>query len=208
MGEMADGSHHLVVFPVIQNKGNGSNGLCNRHNAFCIEAQSLRAGAVLSLGRRDDIVGVFQKMVCGILIAGLFRSGHGMAAHKAVFQALAPDFLMDAAFCAAHVCNQCSLFQVGPYGGKITCVVLHRCAEEYQVTFAQVLINSIQNHIHDSLFPGLLQTGAGTHIGHDTNIRPCFSDGAGNGAAYKPQSDECDGGIGHGRFFHNWYLLL
>ena len=125
-----------------------------------------------------------------------------MAAHKTVFQALASDFLMDAAFCAAHVSNQGALFQIGPYGGKITCVVFHRCAEENQVTFTQVLINSIQNHIHDSLFPGLLQTGAGAHIGHDTDIRPCFSDGTGNGAAYKPQSDECDGGIGHGLFFH------
>ena len=38
MGEMAAGSHHLVVFPVIQNKGNGSYGLCNRNNAFCIGA--------------------------------------------------------------------------------------------------------------------------------------------------------------------------
>ena len=93
-------SRCVLETAVIQNKGNGSDGLCNRHNAFCIEAQSLRAGAVLSLGRRDDVVGVFQKMVCGILIAGLFRAGHGMAAHKAVFQALAPDFLMDAAFCA------------------------------------------------------------------------------------------------------------
>ena len=32
-----------------------------------------------------------------------------MAAHKAVFQALASDFLMDAAFCASHVCNQGAL---------------------------------------------------------------------------------------------------
>ena len=125
-----------------------------------------------------------------------------MAAHKTVFQALASDFLMDAAFCASHVCNQGALLQVGPYGGEIARVVFHRGAEEYKVAFTQVLINSIQNHIHDSIFLGLLQTGAGTHIGHDTDIRPCFSDGPGNGAAYKPQSDECDGGIGHGHFFH------
>ena len=90
MGQMADGGHHLVVLPVVQHHGDGADGLGHGHNAPYISGCSSDGREPFAaLGRRHDIVGIFQQMVGGVFIARLFRAGHGMAAHETVLQALA-----------------------------------------------------------------------------------------------------------------------
>ena len=65
MGQMADGGHRKIVLPVIGDHGNGSNG-----QGHPPDPSDLLRGALFC--GRDHIVCVFQEMVCGVLVAGLF----------------------------------------------------------------------------------------------------------------------------------------
>lgn len=105
---MADGGHHLVMFPVVKHKGDCPNGLGHCDDTPGIGAGFQAGGGGDAFGRRHDIIGILQKMVRGVFIAGFFRTRHGMAAHETILKSLADDFFMNAALGAPNVCYQCS----------------------------------------------------------------------------------------------------
>ena len=60
-----------------------------------------------------------------------------------------------------------------------------------------MFIDPVQDHIHNALPFGLLQAGAGSHIGHDLDVRPGTLNAFGNGTSNEPQANKSYGGIGH-----------
>ena len=164
VGKMADGSHDKIMLPVVQHERNGSDGFCNPCHAFREGRRSLSR-------RRDNIVGILQEVVGGILIAGLFGTGHRMAAYEAVLHPERCYRLMDIRFGASHIGNDSPLFDKRFDLLQIIGIIFHGGAEENDITFRQVFVDTVQNYIHNPIPLCLFQLLSGAHVRHNPGAR-------------------------------------
>ena len=112
---------------------------------------AFREGRRSLFRRRDNIVGILQEVVGGILIAGLFGTGHRMAAYEAdppsremlpspwIFVLVLPTSVTIAPFD-----KRFDLLQ-------IIGIIFHGGAEENDITFRQVFVDTVQNYIHNPI---------------------------------------------------------
>ena len=96
MWQMADRCRDGIVLVIVQDDGDGPDQRSDGYQPI----HRLRGRAA---GGGNDVVGVFQQMIRGILEACLFRSGHGMASDKTVLHPEPGDRLVDVGLGASHV---------------------------------------------------------------------------------------------------------
>ena len=78
MWQMADSRDGKIMLVIIKNERKRTDGQSNPADPLDLFRRGLFC-------RCYNIVGIFQKMVCGTLIAGLFRTGHRMSTDKNIF---------------------------------------------------------------------------------------------------------------------------
>ena len=96
MREMADRGGNVVMLLPGQYHRQGADG----SHKLCVDTYLIKP---YLLGRSKDIVSIFNQMVCGVLIAGLLASRHGVSADKIGGHGERGDLLMYLTFHTSHI---------------------------------------------------------------------------------------------------------
>ena len=196
MGQMADGCDDPVMVLRVDQKGNRPEMTCDLHDAV----HRFRGNFA---GGRDDVVGIFQQVVRGILIAGFLRTGHGMASDKTGLHAEGADRFVDGRFGASHIGDDRAFLQEGADLLQVFRDIFDRSAEKDDIAFRKTFVDIVQDFIHNSVSAGLLQFASGTHVCEDPEGRIGALQAPGDGSADQSESDKSDG-----KCFHKDLLLF
>ena len=206
MRQMRNSGHRVVMERTGDDKGNG----LDLPDEF-LEAGRFVRGRVLR--RCDDVVRILQKRSAGVVIAGPFGAGHGMAADEEGRKSLPLHLLLNVPLGGADVGQNGGGLQVALQGSEILRVLLHGSAEENHVAVlehgaVQRAVLTAGAGVHDAVADGLLQCVAGGVVCDDSGRGPDASDGFRDGTADEAEPHEAEAEGIKIRSFRHCYTSL